>query len=85
MSETNGLEELSRPVLAAGVATQPPVRRRQGMRVALLSIASAILLLGAAIAAVFGYRIISGGAPAAAAYGSHHLGRPSIEADAQPG
>ena len=56
MSETNGLEALGRPVGTAG----PLACQRQGVRVALLSLAAAILLLGAAIAVVFCYHAISG-------------------------
>jgi hypothetical protein len=37
-------------------------RRRRGLRIALLALAAAILLLGAAIAGVFGYHVISNGA-----------------------
>jgi hypothetical protein len=72
MSEPNGLEELSRPVLATGAVTWPPVRQRPGVRVALLSLAAAILLLGAAIAAIFCYRLLDGVSPAAAASHARH-------------
>jgi hypothetical protein len=41
------------------------IRSRRGLRVALLSLAAAILLLGATIAGMFGYHAISGGAAAA--------------------
>jgi len=72
MSEKNGLGELSRPVWAAGSAIELPVRSRRGLRVALLSLATAILLLGAAVAAVFGYHAITNGSPSAAGSPAHH-------------
>ena len=73
MSEKNGLGELSRPVWAAGSAMELTVRSRRGLRIVLLSLATAILLLGAAIAAAFGYHAISSGSPAAAGFPAHHL------------
>jgi hypothetical protein len=39
--------------------TPPPVRDRRGLRIALLSAAAAILLLGATVACVYGYVIIA--------------------------
>jgi hypothetical protein len=42
-------------------ATEPPsVRDRPGLRITLLSVAAAILLLGAAAAGVYGYVAIVG-------------------------
>ena len=78
MSETYGLEELSAPGLAAGVspAAEPSLRNRRGLRIALLSLAAAILLLGAAIAGAFGYQAIRNGSPAAAA--RHTSGPPTV-------
>ncbi len=67
MSETSGLGELSRPVGPPGTASGSLASQRQGVRVVLLSLSAAILLLGAAIAAVFCYHALSGGSPAAAA------------------
>jgi hypothetical protein len=64
MSETSGVERLSRPVRAPGIPARPAARQRQGVRVTLLSLAAAILLLGAAIAAVFCYHAISTSASA---------------------
>lgn len=58
MSETHSLEDLRRPGTAAGSMTEQPVRKRRGLRIVLLSLAAAILLLGAAIAGVFGYQSI---------------------------
>ena len=73
MSEKNGLGELRRPVWAAGSAMELTVRRRRGLRIVLLSLATAILLLGAVIAAAFGYHAISSGSSAAAGSPAHHL------------
>jgi len=84
MSETNGAEKLSRPLRAAGIAARPAACQRQSVRVALLSLAAAILLLGAAIAAVFCYRAISAGSPAAAAHLPRHLAPAAVSAAANP-
>jgi len=37
------------------------IRQRPGLRVTLLSVAVAILLLGAAVAGTFGYHMLAGG------------------------
>jgi hypothetical protein len=66
MREPRSLEDLSGAAPATGAITELPVMRRRGPRIALLSLAAAILLLGAAIAVVFGYQAIVHGALAAA-------------------
>jgi hypothetical protein len=43
----------------AASSTPPPVRYRPGLRIALLSMATAILLAGAAAACVYGYAAIA--------------------------
>jgi hypothetical protein len=75
MSKAYDLEELGGPAQVMAGATEAGISTRRGLRVALLSLATAILLLGAAIAAVFGYHAIRGGSPAAAAPYPHHLAR----------
>ena len=46
---------------APSATTAPPARVRRGVRITLLSLAAAILLLGAAAACAFGYLTISRG------------------------
>jgi hypothetical protein len=43
----------------SAVIAPPPVRDRRGLRITLLSVAAAILLLGATAAAVYGYVAIT--------------------------
>lgn len=62
MVGTRSQQDLSGPVPAAGLAAEARARPRRGLRVALLCLATAILLLGAATAAIFGYLIVSRGA-----------------------
>ena len=45
--------------MRAAATIPPPVRDRRGLRIALLSAAAAILLLGATAASVYGYVTIA--------------------------
>jgi hypothetical protein len=67
MSEAYGLRDLGGSAEVAARAAKPGIRGRRGLRIALLSLAAAILLLGAAIAGIFGYRAMNGGQSASAA------------------
>lgn len=52
------------PIAAVDVLAARPeggIRERRGLRVILLSLATAILLLGAAVAGAFGYLILTSG------------------------
>ena len=72
MDDAYGLEGMGGPAGAMAGITAAGIRGRRGLRVALLSLAVTILLLGAAIAGVFGYHAVSGGSAAAAAF---HAGK----------
>ena len=61
MSKAFGLRDLGGPAEAAARAVTPGIRGRRGLRLALLSLAAVILLLGAAIAGVFCYQNIGHG------------------------
>ena len=61
MSEAYGLRDLGGSTEVAARAAKPGIRGRRGLRIALLSLAATILLLGAAIAGIFGYRAVNGG------------------------
>jgi hypothetical protein len=64
-----GVTEVDRPKAAAGPVSRPGEPRRR-TRIALLTAAAVILLLGAATAGVFGYLTIVRGGPAAATTGA---------------
>jgi uncharacterized membrane protein len=68
MGKAYGLESAGGLAGVLAGRREAGIARRRSLRVALLSLAAAILLLGAAIAGVFGYRAISGATPAPAAF-----------------
>ncbi len=72
MGKADGPAGLGGPVEVMADGTGPGIRTRRGLRVALLSHAAAILLLGAATAAAFCYHVLNGGSPAAAASHEWH-------------
>ncbi len=67
MSEAYGLRDLGESAEVTARAAKPGIRGRRGLRIALLSLAATILLLGAAIAGIFGYRAMNSGQSASAA------------------
>lgn len=64
MTEVHSRQDVSARDAAAAA---PGIRARHGLRITLLSLATAILLAGAAAAGFFAYRTLSHGSAAAAA------------------
>ncbi len=62
MSERAELADLSAAVDVMAARQEAGIRQRRGLRITLLSLAAAILLLGAAVAgAFFGYLMLTSG------------------------
>jgi hypothetical protein len=61
MGERADVADLSRAVDLMDTGPRGGIRDRRGLRVTLLSLAAAVLLLGAAVAAAFGYLMLAGG------------------------
>jgi hypothetical protein len=61
MSDTYGLDKLGGTVDALAATADGGIRRRRGLRIALLSLAAVILVVGAAAAGTFGYAALAAG------------------------
>jgi hypothetical protein len=61
MGERADVADISGAVEVMAARPERGIRQRRGLRITLLSLAAAILLLGAAVAGVFSYHVLSSG------------------------